>query len=105
MTLPENMDPTDFDENFRLQPELWQKEVLMLCKNWLLRLRAVLNEDGSNLVAAINEKYVVKIFPDFHRHQWVIEHSILSKLQSRTKIPVPKLFKRESYLKMGSRCH
>ena len=93
MTLPLEIDPDYFDDTFRLQPEQWQENVENLCRELGIIIESFRAfTDGSNLVASINETLVVKIFPKFHRHQWVSEHRLLQALHSRTQIPVPKLY-------------
>jgi hygromycin-B 7''-O-kinase len=47
--------------------------------------------DGSNLVAAVNDQWIVKIFPPFHRHQWESERRVLAHLRGETlplKVPM-----------------
>ena len=92
MTLPSHIDPAAFDEHYRLQPVLWQEAILETCARHGIpadRIRAF--ADGSNLIAAVDDQYVVKIFPPFHRHQWESEYRVLQVLNGRLTFPIPEL--------------
>lgn len=91
MILPE-LEVNTFVKDFRLQPENWLAAVDELCK--LHRLSYSLLHpfrEGSNLIAAVDANYVVKIFPAFHRHQWDSEYRVLEQLQGKLSFSVPSL--------------
>ncbi|RYZ47685.1 MAG: hypothetical protein EOP07_26675 [Proteobacteria bacterium] len=46
--------------------------------------------DGVNLVALVDNEFVVKIFPPFHRHQWESDHRTLIHLDGNLTIPIPQ---------------
>lgn len=92
MILPSSIDPVYFDETYRLQPELWLEAIAETCACHGLPakgLRAF--TDGSNLIAAVEERWVVKIFPPHHRHQWESEYRVLQALNGRLSFPIPAL--------------
>lgn len=91
--LPADIDPTDFDERYRLDLPVWREAVSEVCAaHGLAAGEITAFADGSNLVAAIGEQLVVKIFPPFHRHQWESERRVLPRFSAaRLPIPVPAL--------------
>lgn len=92
MRLPEHIDPEYFDKTYRLQPERWRDAAAAICRtNGLPAAPVRAFADGSNLVAAVAGRYVVKIFPDFHRHQWESEYRVLAQLNRCIRVPVPEL--------------
>src|ERR1700733_5407835 len=46
---------------------------------------------GSNLVVALDDALVLKIFPPLLRHQFVSERSSLSQLRGRVSVPIPEI--------------
>src|ERR1019366_8947538 len=46
---------------------------------------------GSNLVFALDDKQVLKIFPPLLRHQFVSERISLSQLRGRLGVPIPEI--------------
>lgn len=92
MRLPTAIEPTDFDECYRLQLDLWMEAVQEVCAAGGIPFREpAAFADGSNLVASVGDRYVVKIFPPFHRHQWESEHRVLAHLNGRVNVPIPEL--------------
>ncbi len=92
MKLPSHIDPTVFDEEFRLQPARWQAAIIETCARHAIpadRVRPF--SDGSNLIAAVDDRCVVKIFPPFHRHQWESEYRVLGALNGLLTFPIPEL--------------
>lgn len=93
MELPQDIDPQEFDETYRTTPQLWLAAVTETCSMHGLPThpqRAF--SDGSNLVAAVAEHFVVKLFPPFHRHQWESERRFLEAVPgNRIPITVPTL--------------
>ena len=91
MRLPGSIDPTDFDERYRLEPDAWRDAVAEVCGAHGLGCGAIVPfADGSNLVAAVDDRAVIKIFPPFHRHQWESERRVLPRLAG-LRVPVPAL--------------
>lgn len=90
--LPGNIDPSVFDKHYRLQPVLWQEAIAETCASHAIPANGIRAfADGSNLIAAVDDRYVVKIFPPFHRHQWESEYRVLEALNGRLTFPVPDL--------------
>jgi hygromycin-B 7''-O-kinase len=86
------IDPEDFDADYRLAPREWRFAIEELCAAHGVSHRHVhAFAQGSNLVAAVDERRVVKIFPPFHRHQWESERRVLPRLHGRLPIAVPAL--------------
>jgi hygromycin-B 7''-O-kinase len=46
---------------------------------------------GTNLVVALDDKLVLKVFPPLLRHQFASERSSLSQLRGRISVPVPEI--------------
>src|ERR1700676_5737777 len=46
---------------------------------------------GTNLVVALDDKLVLKIFPPMLRHQFASERSSLSQLRGRISVPIPEI--------------
>lgn len=92
MPLPATIDPEDFDTDYRLDPREWRFAIEELCAAHGVSHREVRAfPEGSNLVAAVDERWVVKIFPPFHRHQWESERRVLPRFRGRLSIAVPAL--------------
>jgi hygromycin-B 7''-O-kinase len=92
MRLPDSIDPTRFDEEYRLDAPVWRSAIAELCaQHGLAADQISAFTDGSNLVAAVNERFVVKIFPPFHRHQWESERRVLPALHGRLTIQTPAM--------------
>jgi hygromycin-B 7''-O-kinase len=92
MLLPCDIDPEEFDTRFRLDFEAWRPAVEEVCVETALpasQLRPF--RDGSNLVAAVAERWVVKLFPPFHRGQWESERLALTPFQRLRSLRVPEL--------------
>jgi hygromycin-B 7''-O-kinase len=88
MRLPQDSDPVFFDQVFRLDLPAWRVAVVEVCAAHDLECASVAAyADGSNLVAAVDNRWIVKIFPPFHRHQWESEHRVLAHLQGE-KLPL-----------------
>lgn len=93
MKLPQSLDPKEFDEVFRTTPACWLPAITETCAMHALPThdpRAF--SDGTNLVAAVAGRIVVKIFPPFLRHQWESERRFLQAVPcDRIRIPIPAL--------------
>ncbi len=82
----------EFIHHFRLNPEAWLFAVTETCLRHQLAFKKLSPfSSGSNLIAAIDKRYVIKIFPPFHRHQWESEYTVLEFLQGKLSFPVPEL--------------
>jgi hygromycin-B 7''-O-kinase len=46
---------------------------------------------GTNLVVALDDKLILKIFPPLQRHQFVSERMSLSQLRGRITVPIPEI--------------
>jgi len=46
---------------------------------------------GSNLVVALDDALVLKVFPPLLRHQFVSERASLSQLRGRLSVPIPQI--------------
>jgi hygromycin-B 7''-O-kinase len=87
MRLPGHSDPQVFD-GFRLQPAAWRAAVVEVCAAHGVASGVVSAfAEGSNLVAAVDDRWVVKIFPPFHAHQWDSERRVLAHLAGK-ELPV-----------------
>lgn len=92
MQLPSNLTIPEFDQKFRLQPELWQAAIIECCDLHELPSENLKPyKDGTNLVARVNDQHIVKIFPPFLKHQWDSEHLVLKHLHGKLKTNIPKL--------------
>jgi hygromycin-B 7''-O-kinase len=93
MRLPQASDPAFFDQTFRPDHAAWRAGIVEVCAAHRLKCDIVSPfADGSNLVAAVNDRWVVKIFPTFHHHQWESERRVLAHLRGETlPLKVPTL--------------
>jgi hygromycin-B 7''-O-kinase len=46
---------------------------------------------GTNLVVALDDRLILKIFPPLLRHQFVAERVSLSQLRGRLRVPIPEI--------------
>ena len=46
---------------------------------------------GTNLVVALDDALVLKVFPPLLRHQFVSERASLSQLRGRVSVPIPQI--------------
>ncbi|HEV7637033.1 MAG TPA: aminoglycoside 3'-phosphotransferase/choline kinase family protein [Bradyrhizobium sp.] len=46
---------------------------------------------GTNLVVALDDRLVLKIFPPMLRHQFVAERAALAQLRGRVSVPIPEI--------------
>ncbi len=92
MQLPSNLTIQEFDQSFRLKPELWRAAVIECCdKHDLASEDLVAFSEGTNLVASVNGSHIVKIFPPFLKHQWESEHRVLNHLKGKLTTAIPEL--------------
>jgi hygromycin-B 7''-O-kinase len=52
---------------------------------------ALLFSTGTNLVVALDDKLILKIFPPLLRHQFVSERMSLAQLRGRITVPIPEI--------------
>ncbi|WP_225413680.1 aminoglycoside phosphotransferase family protein [Stigmatella hybrida] len=92
MLLPE-LELSDFMRRFRRDFSAWRPALEAICREHAMgtdELHPFI--EGSNLIARVANDRVVKIFPEFHRHQWESEWRTLHHLQSAAlSIRIPKL--------------
>ncbi len=97
MFFPRELDPEYFDLQYRRQPETWREPFLRLWRDNGPPADRNANfqpfKDGSNLIAAMGEVWVMKVFPPFLRHQWVSEYRVLQHLDGQLSLPIPRFFK------------
>jgi len=92
MQLPTTIDPSDFDARYRRAFDEWGPAVHEVCARHGLACSDVRPfRDGSNLVAEVDGRLVVKLFPPFHRHQWESERRALPCFTGRLPVRVPEL--------------
>jgi hygromycin-B 7''-O-kinase len=92
MQLPTTIDPRDFELRYRHAFDLWRPAVHEVCAwHGLICADVQAFRDGSNLVAAVGERFVVKLFPPFHRHQWESERRALPHFLGQLPVHVPEL--------------
>src|SRR5688500_8755218 len=78
--------------SFRNDPALWMDDAKAIClKEKIPFTNFKPYTDGSNLVASIDDRYVLKIFPPFLRHQWDSEYKTLQHLHNKLTVPIPEL--------------
>ena len=93
MHLPQNLTPTDFDTRYRHDSQAWLPAIVDICKAHGLPTTPLVSfPDGSNLIAAAADEFVVKVFPPFHRDQWESERRTLAHLAAHDiSISIPQL--------------
>lgn len=88
MRLPQALDSAFVDQAFRLDHAGWRSAIVEVCVPHGIECAVVSAfADGSNLVAAVDDRWVVKIFPPFHEHQWDCERRVLAHLRGK-KLPL-----------------
>jgi len=97
MFFPRELAPEYFDALYRLQPETWREPFLRLWRENGPPADRHANfqpfKDGSNLIAAMGEAWIMKVFPPFLRHQWISEYRVLQHLDGQLGLPIPRFFK------------
>jgi hygromycin-B 7''-O-kinase len=48
-------------------------------------------QTGTNLVVALNDELILKLFPPIYRHQFVSEQAALRQLDGRLSLPIPQI--------------
>ena len=92
MQLPANLCPDDFHVRYRPAFAAWRPAVEDVCAQHGIAARDLRPfADGSNLVAQVDDRAVVKIFPPFHRPQWESERRVLPRFAGALPIAVPAL--------------
>ncbi|WP_245676875.1 phosphotransferase family protein [Oligoflexus tunisiensis] len=96
MYFPSAIDPDDFDRRYRLQSELWREPFLALWREKgpdpALAARFQPFTDGTNLIAALGEAWIMKVFPPFLKHQWVSEWRVMQHLAGQLQLPIPQYY-------------
>lgn len=91
VSLPE---PGSFEqfEAFRTNPPLWLPAALDIAAGHSLDCSSVhVFPNGTNLVVALNEELILKIFPPTLRHQFIAERASLPLLAGRLSVPTPEI--------------
>jgi hygromycin-B 7''-O-kinase len=93
MKLSAGISQTAYDRTYRGDPKSWRSAVIDICARERVDCsRIVPFDEGANLVVAVSDQLVLKIFPPFHGHQWKSEHRVLSHLSSAMLgIDIPRL--------------
>ena len=94
LTLPGPMSFAEF-EAFRENTALWLPAATDIARQHSLLKGGegplVPFAEGSNLVAALGSRYVLKIFPPMLRHQFVAERASLRQLHGRLSVATPEI--------------
>lgn len=76
----------------RREPARWLPAALDIARaHGLPWARPHVFSTGTNLVVALDENLILKIFPPMLRHQFLSERAALSLLQGRLSIDVPEI--------------
>jgi hygromycin-B 7''-O-kinase len=90
--LPAIIDEAHFDQVYRLDFPSWRPAIVEIAAAHGLTCGDIQPfADGSNLVADVDGRWVVKVFPPFHRAQWESERRVLPRLTDDLPVPVPHL--------------
>lgn len=96
MFFPRVIEPTFFDRSYRLQPDLWRDPFLAL---WRAKGPdpALAHEfhaftDGTNLIGALGQAWIMKVFPPFLQHQWDSERRVMQHLDGQLSLPIPRFY-------------
>ncbi len=82
----------DHYEAFRTAPALWRSAAIDIARSHSLpHVDLHVFPNGSNLVAALDERLILKIFPPMLRHQFESERASLRLLQGRLAVPTPEI--------------
>ncbi len=90
MALPAAIDREAY-RTLRAAPERWRAAVAAIAADHGLAADDFRPLGGSNLVAALGGRWVVKLFPPFLRFQWQSERLALRQLAGRLGTPTPEL--------------
>jgi len=85
---------TDYDtfRAWRTDPSRWLPVVLDIARSHRLACAAPQTfATGTNLVVALDESLILKIFPPMLRHQFVSERGALAVLRGRLSVPIPEI--------------
>ena len=88
------LDSTTIEEfaALRREPSRWLPVALDIARaHGLPWARPHVFSTGTNLVVALDERLILKIFPPMLRHQFLSERAALSLLQGRLSIDVPEI--------------
>ena len=78
--------------NFRADPSQWLPIALdIACSHGLAGTAPHVFSTGTNLVLALDEKLILKIFPPFLRSQFVSERGSLAQLRGRLRVAIPEI--------------
>jgi len=90
-SLPSFADPEAF-RTFRADPVQWLPIALDIARSHGLACAAPhVFTTGTNVVVALDEKLILKIFPPFLRFQFVSERGSLTQLRGQLRIAIPEI--------------
>jgi hygromycin-B 7''-O-kinase len=88
---PVIMDPAAF-RAWRGAASQWRAAVVEIARLHKLRCNGMhAFSTGTNLVVALNDETVLKVFPPFYRNQFDSERHSLAQLAGRVEVAIPKL--------------
>jgi hygromycin-B 7''-O-kinase len=76
---------------FRAEPAQWLPIALDIARHGLAGTAPHVFSTGTNLVMALDEKLILKIFPPFLRSQFVSERGSLAQLRGQLRIAIPEI--------------
>ncbi len=92
MNLPAEIDPEEFHTKYRPDFDEWRSAVEEVCSSVGVPCTNMAPfREGSNLVARVEDRWVVKIFPPFHRDQWESERCVLKVIHEASTLPTPEM--------------
>ena len=90
-SLPSFADHEAF-RTFRAEPAQWLPIALdIACSHGLAGTAPHVFSTGTNLVIALDEKLILKIFPPFLRSQFISESGSLAQLRGQLRIAIPEI--------------
>ena len=79
-------------QSWRANPALWRSTVAEILRGHVLPSGAPeAFPTGTNLVVALDERVILKVFPPFYRSQFLSERASLQQLHGRLEIAIPEI--------------
>ena len=79
-------------QSWRANPALWRSTVAEILRGHALpRGAPEAFPTGTNLVVALDERVILKVFPPFYRSQFLSERASLQQLHGRLEIAIPEI--------------
>lgn len=88
--LPETITRAEY-RALRAEPARWRDAALAIAAGHGVTAEPLRPLGGSNLVAALGDADVLKLFPPFLRHQWEAERRALALIQGSVRVATPVL--------------